>query len=156
MTDIIVVPELENNSWPVEFSGAWINKFINHRNNICFGLYFNNKYPESFILENEQEEELPNAYIVIDQSGTILEIFVRKQYRGKRIATMLCGWTRSYLLAYGIITSAPDSMTDSAKSLYQYISNTYGEPYVEPDGGPFFIVYSDFNGGVDVFSIENS
>lgn len=156
MSEIVTIPELENNAWPAEFSGAWMNKFINSRNRFCFGLYFNNKYPEGFILEDEQEQELPHAYIIINHDGAILEVFVKKQYRGQKIATMLCGWTRSHLLNNGIVTFAPDFMTDDAKNLYQYISNIYGEPFVEPEGSPFFIVYSDFNGGIDVSYVENN
>lgn len=153
--NIVTITELNGGEWPKEFSNAWINKFINSRNRICFGLYFNNKYPQGFILENEQEETLPDAYIVIGSDGLILEVFVKKQYRGNKVATMLCGWTRSYLLQDGIITAPPQAMTDDARALYSYLSNTYGEPFIDPEGSPFFIVYSDFNGGLDITYVEN-
>lgn len=156
MTDIVVAPELENNAWPIEFSSAWINKFINHRNRICFGLYFNNQYSEGYILEGIQEEQLPDAYIVIDQDGEILDIFVKKNFRGQRIGTMLCAWTRSNLLQDNIITKAPPTMTDAGKGLYEYISNIYGEPYDEPTGSPMFLVYSDFNGGMEASFLEKN
>lgn len=156
MNEIITIPELENNSWPSEFSGAWMNKFINNQNRICFGLYFNNKYPEGFILENEQEQELPHAYIVIMQDGSISDIYVKKQYRHQKVATMLCGWARSHLLNDGIIVHAPEFMSDSARNLYEYISDTYGEPFIQPTGVPFLIVYTDFNGGMDAFYVENN
>lgn len=156
MTEVITDPELENNAWPIEFSNAWMNKFVNHRNRICYGLYFNNIYSEGYLLEDIQHDTLPDAYIVINQDGTILEIFVTKNYRGQKIGTMLCAWTRTNLLQYNIVTKPPEYMTDSAKGLYQYISNFYGEPFLEPEGSPFFIVYSDFNGGIDASIVENN
>lgn len=154
MTDIIVVPELENNSWPVEFSGAWANIITSILGNTVFSLYFNNINEEGTILEDSNYLELPDAYISIRPNGEIYEIYVIPPFRRKRIAAMMCAWTRTNFMDRGIIVKAPEYMTDDAKALYNYLSIVYNEPYDNPSPVPIFDVYLDF-GGRSVTDIES-
>lgn len=153
MTDIVIVPELENKAWPTQFNGAWANILISRLNNTVFSLYFNEDYPQGTILEDNNCLELPDAYISIKSDGDINEIYVTPPFRRKGIGAMLCAWTRTNFIHRGLIVKAPEYMTDDAKALYNYLSNVYNEPYVSPGGVPIFNVYLDF-GGRSIMDIE--
>lgn len=146
MTDVIIVPELENEAWPPQFDGAWGNIMISILGNTVLSLYFNNTYSSGTILENNNYLELPDAYISIHPDGEIYEVYVIPPLRGRGIASVLCAWTRTNFINNGLVVKAPNFMADSGKGLYNYISMVYNEPYIEPEGVPMFGVYSDFGG----------
>lgn len=146
MSEIITIPELENNAWPAEFSGAWANIMISILNNTIFALYFNNIHPEGTIIEDNNYLELPDAYISIRPNGEIYEIYVTPPYRRKRIGAMMCAWTRTNFINKELVVRAPKFMTDDANYLYNYLSIMYNEPYVSPGGVPIFNIYLDFGG----------
>lgn len=152
MTEIIIDPELEN-AWPPEFAGAWANKIISNLGNIVFSLYFNDENPEGTILEDNSYLVLPDAYISILPDGTINEIYVIPPIRRAGVGSILCAWTRTNFLNDGVVVKAPKYMTDSARGLYSYISNEYGEPYDIIGPAPMFNVYLDF-GGRSILDIE--
>lgn len=153
MSEILVLPELENNAWPAEFSGAWANIMTSYLNNIVFSLYFNNIHQEGTITEDSNYLELPGAYISIRPNGEIYEIYVIPPLRRKGIGAMMCAWTRTNFISKGITVSAPKYMTDDAKNLYSYINSEYGEPYNNPGPVPIFDVYLDF-GGRSMLDVE--
>lgn len=155
MSDILIVPELENNAWPTEFSGAWANIMISYLNNTVFSLYFNDKYPEGTILEDSNYLELPDAYVSIRPSGEIYEIYVTRPFRRKGIGSMMCAWTRTNFINRDLVVMAPAYMTDAAQGLYHYINSEYGEPYNNPGPVPIFDVYLDF-GGRSILDIERN
>lgn len=153
MSDIVIVPELENNAWPTEFSGGWANIITSMLGNTVFSLYFNNHNSEGTILEDNNYLELPDAYISIRPNGEIYEIYVLPPFRRKGIGAMMCAWTRTNFISRDLVVRAPDYMTDDAKALYNYISNVYNEPYVSPGPVPIFNVYLDF-GGRSIMDVE--
>jgi GNAT superfamily N-acetyltransferase len=153
MSEILVLSRVQDNAWPEEFSGSWGNIMKSYLGNIVFSLYFNNNYEEGTINRNNDYLELPDAYISISPEGTINEIYVIPSLRRNKIGFMLCAWTRTNFLNDGIIVKAPKYMTDSAKELYAYISNEYGEPYDIIGPAPIFDVYLDF-GGRSILDIE--
>ena len=155
MSDILIVPELENNAWPTEFSGAWANIMISYLNNTVFSLYFNDKYPEGTILEDSNYLELPDAYVSIRLSGEIYEIYVTRPFRRKGIGSMMCAWTRTNFINRDLVVMAPAYITDAAQGLYHYINSEYGEPYNNPGPVPIFDVYLDF-GGRSILDIERN
>lgn len=153
MSELVIVPELENNSWPVQFSGAWANIMTSILGNTVFSLYFNNENAEGSILENNDYKELPDAYISINPDGYIYEIYVIPPLRRKGIGAMMCAWTRTNFIQRDIIVKAPKCMTDDANALYNYLSVVYNEPYVSPGGVPIFNIYLDF-GGRSLMDVE--
>lgn len=153
LNDIIVVKELENNAWPIEFSGAWANIISSSLGNTVFSLYFNNNNIEGTILENNEYYELPDAYISIQSNGEIYEIYVIPSLRRKKIGAIMCAWTRTNFIDRNIIVKAPKGMTDDAKMLYNYLSVKYDEPYNSPIGVPLFNIYNDF-GGKSITDLE--
>lgn len=153
MTDLIILPELENNNWPAEFEGAWSNIIESILGNTVFSLYFNNDHEEGTILEDNDYLELPDAYISIRSNGEIYEIYVTPPFRRKGIGAMMCAWTRTNFINRDLIVKAPEFMTDDAKALYNYLSNVYNEPYISPGGVPIFNIYLDF-GGRSIMDIE--
>lgn len=153
MTEVILIPELENNAWPVEFSNAWANILVSSLGNTVFALYFNNIYPEATIIEDNNYLELPDAYISIRPNGEIYEIYVNVTHRRQGVGAMMCAWTRTNFINRGIIVSAPASMTDDAKALYNYLSLVYNEPYIDPSPVPLWDIYMDY-GGRDIKDIE--
>lgn len=144
--NIIILTELENNAWPVEFSGAWANIRISFLENTVFSLYFNNEQPEGTILEDDNYLKLPDAYISIRPNGEIYEIYVLPPFRRQGIGAMLCAWTRTNFINRGLTVKAPEFMTDAANALYNYLSVVYNEPYEKPRGVPIFNIYLDFGG----------
>lgn len=153
MTEIIIVPELENNAWPPEFANAWGNIFVSDLGNTVLSLYFNNINPEGTIIEDSSYLELPDAYISISPRGDIYEIFVKKEFRRNKIGATMCAWTRTNFISRGIEVVAPLAMSDSAKYLYEYMSLEYNEPYNSPSIAPIFDIYKDF-GGRSMFEID--
>ena len=153
MTEINILPELENNAWPQEFSGAWANIIISPLGNTVFSLYFNELHPEGTILEDSSYLELPDAYLSILPNGEMYEIFVKKEFRRNKIAAMMCAWTRTNFISRGIVVMPPTIMGINAKYLYEYISLEYNEPYNNPMTAPIFDVYKDF-GGRSMFEVE--
>jgi len=146
MTDIVTVPELENNVWPSEFSGAWANIMVSILGNTVFSLYFNNEHSEGTILEDNEYLIYPDAHISIRPDGEIFEIYVKKELRRRGIGALLCAWTRTNFLNRNLIVKAPNFMNDDAKYLYNYLSSVYNEPYENPEPVPLFDVYLDFGG----------
>lgn len=153
MSELVIVPELENNSWPPQFSGAWANIMISNLGNTVFSLYFNNENVEATILEDNNYRQMPDAYISIRPNGDIYEIYVTPPFRRKGIGAMLCAWTRTNFIERGLIVRAPECMTDDAKALYNYLSVVYNEPYISPVGVPIFNIYLDF-GGISLMDAE--
>ena len=132
MSELVILPELDNNAWPPEFANAWGNIFVSNLGNTVLSLYFNDVNPEGTILEDSSYLELPDAYISISPRGDIYEIFVKKELRRNKIAAMMCAWTRTNFINRGIEVMPPSIMGINAKYLYEYISLEYNEPYNDP------------------------
>jgi GNAT superfamily N-acetyltransferase len=143
---VVVDNDIEQGSWPIEFSEAWIEIVYD---NICqdyvASLYFDERNPEGTIIENPDrvfELPLPQAYISWKSNGECKEIFVYKDYQRMGIGTKLCAWARSYLLKNDIIFHAPNKMSTDAQGLFEALSIKYGEPYTNPEEAAVLRGYS--------------
>lgn len=162
MTQIAVIPELDNGGWPQQFNGMWMNIFTNlNRNAKVFSLYNNDLYNSGEIIETENSlsvnppYDLPDAYVSVSLGMNIIyEIYVRENLRGNKIGTMLAGFSRSYFLKNDIIIKAPEYMNESADLLYKSLSVNYGEEYMQPNYVPLTYVYTDFGGGWGMKTIK--
>jgi GNAT superfamily N-acetyltransferase len=142
---------MESGQWPQEFEGAWMDiTFDNLSGDTVASLYFNATFDSGHINVNEDRlfrSELPSAYVSWMRDGTCREIFVHPDFRRRGIGTMICVFARSY--AYqnqGLVFSAPGSMTESARLLYSHISDSYGEPFGDPENYPPGVPYAYWGG----------
>lgn len=152
----IVDENIDAGIWPEPFNGGWINIFTSKRGNEVISLYFNNEFEQSTINFNQEYWVLPDAYISVRPNGEIFDLFVRPDMQRRKIGATICAWARSYFLKKDIVISAPEEgITSEADMLYNYLTETYGEPYNEIATMPFFFAYKEFNGGVKLTMLNN-
>lgn len=146
MDSVAIDQDIENNIWPQEFSGAWIEiVWDDVCNDYVASLHFDERNQEGSVIVNPERNfdlPLPRAYVSWRPDGRCKEIFVHQDYQRMGIGTKLCAWARSYLLKDGIIFHAPTRMSPSASSLFESISIKYGEPYTNPEEASVLRGYS--------------
>lgn len=152
MTEIPVLdPEFESGVWPEEFNGGWIEIVDDTISGDTVAvLYFNENNPSGTVTVLNARifrEDIPDAYISWAPNGRCREIFVHPNYRRRGIGTKLCAFARSW--AYhnqGVVFDSPGSMSHSAKKMYEYVCESYGEEFKEPLPFPEGVPYPYWGG----------
>jgi GNAT superfamily N-acetyltransferase len=160
MNDIIVDSDIESGSWPEAFEGAWglvFNDVITLDSVFC--VFFDSDNDSGTILEYPSiplHIRIPDAYVSWrmnpqepERNGECREIFVGDDFRRRGVGTKLCAWARSYAKNnQNVLFRAPSRMTPAAQSMFESISDIYGEEYTNPEEFPPTIPYSYWGGKI--------
>lgn len=142
---VIVDPAIAAGSWPTEFSGAWIEVSPDPvSGDTVASLFFDERHEGGSVVELADRsftEPVPAAYVSWMSDGTCRELYVKVEYRRRKIGSMLCAWARSYCLKSGILFSPPIKMSPDAMLMFQSLCSTYGEEYTGPEEAPVFRGY---------------
>lgn len=140
------VEDTINGVWPEAFTGAWMNFITVDENNGDFNIkkyqviaiYFNDMYPEGSIIESSQPvlnnypDEYPDAYITWGTiNWQIWEIYVKPTIRRAQIGATLACLAAIYAAQNGQIIQRPDTSTNDAIQLMQFMEKYYADasPY---------------------------
>jgi len=142
---------ISNGEWPAAFAGGWVAAFYDEvTTDVVVCLHVDSDHQEGEVLtfpSKPADLALPNAYVSWMQDGTCREIYVHPDYRRRGIGSALCAWARYFAAEKcNIVFKAPDRMTLEAQAMFQSLSNTYGEPYTDPENFPPTVPYSYWGG----------